>query len=90
MWGWPTRKRLHQALAAKETYDFLGSPEGELALAQAAVYIATAPKSNALYTAYKAAIAAGQGDGVAGAAQDHSQCADETDEAAGVWRGLHV
>jgi putative ATPase len=45
----------HQALAAKETYDFLGSPEGELALAQAVVYIATAPKSNALYTAYKAA-----------------------------------
>ena len=44
----------HQALAAKETYDFLGSPEGELALAQATVYIATAPKSNALYTAYKA------------------------------------
>ena len=46
---------LHQALAAKETFDFLGSPEGELALAQAAVYIATAPKSNALYTAFKAA-----------------------------------
>jgi putative ATPase len=45
----------HQALAAKETYDFLGSPEGELALAQATVYIATAPKSNALYSAYKAA-----------------------------------
>jgi putative ATPase len=46
---------VHQALAAKETYDFLGSPEGELALAQAVVYIATAPKSNALYTAYSAA-----------------------------------
>lgn len=46
---------LHQALAAKETFDFLGSPEGELALAQAAVYIATAPKSNAVYTAFKAA-----------------------------------
>jgi putative ATPase len=46
---------VHQALAAKETFDFLGSPEGELALAQAAVYIATAPKSNALYTAFKAA-----------------------------------
>lgn len=45
----------HQALAAKETYDFLGSPEGELALAQATVYIATAPKSNALYTAFKGA-----------------------------------
>ncbi|GJD53287.1 Replication-associated recombination protein A [Methylobacterium crusticola] len=43
------------ATAAKEAFDFLGSPEGELALAQAAVYLATAPKSNALYTAYKAA-----------------------------------
>ena len=31
MWGWRTREALHQALAAKETYDFLGSPEGELA-----------------------------------------------------------
>jgi putative ATPase len=47
---------LHQALAAKETFDFLGSPEGELALAQATVYIATAPKSNALYTAFKGAM----------------------------------
>jgi putative ATPase len=43
------------ANAAKETYDFLGSPEGELAIAQALVYCATAPKSNALYTAFKAA-----------------------------------
>ncbi|BCM84440.1 replication-associated recombination protein A [Methylobacterium indicum] len=43
------------ANAAKEAFDFLGSPEGELALAQAAVYLATAPKSNAVYTAYKAA-----------------------------------
>ncbi len=46
-----------QALAAKDAFDFLGSPEGELALAQATVYIATAPKSNAVYNAYKAAIA---------------------------------
>ncbi|MEW5424484.1 replication-associated recombination protein A [Amorphus sp. 3PC139-8] len=43
------------ANAAKDAYDFLGSPEGELALAQAAVYLAAAPKSNAVYTAYKAA-----------------------------------
>jgi putative ATPase len=43
------------ANAAKETYDFLGSPEGELAIAQAIVYLATAPKSNALYKAFKAA-----------------------------------
>jgi putative ATPase len=47
---------MHQALAAKETYDFLGSPEGELAIAQAVVYVATAPKSNALYTAFKGAM----------------------------------
>jgi len=43
----------HQALAAKETFDFLGSPEGDLALAQAVVYVATAPKSNAVYKAFK-------------------------------------
>jgi len=47
---------LTQALAAKETFDFLGSPEGELALAQVTVYLATAPKSNAAYSAYKAAM----------------------------------
>ncbi|HWW46697.1 MAG TPA: replication-associated recombination protein A [Xanthobacteraceae bacterium] len=43
------------ANAAKDAYDFLGSPEGELAIAQAVVYVATAPKSNAVYMAYKAA-----------------------------------
>jgi putative ATPase len=43
------------ALAAKDAYDFLGSPEGELAIAQAVVYLASAPKSNATYVAYKAA-----------------------------------
>ncbi len=42
-------------LAAKDAYDYLGSPEGELALAQACVYLATAPKSNAVYTAFKSA-----------------------------------
>ena len=41
--------------AAKDAYDFLGSPEGELAIAQAVIYVATAPKSNAAYTAFKAA-----------------------------------
>jgi putative ATPase len=43
------------ANAAKEAFDFLGSPEGELAIAQAVIYIATAPKSNAAYAAYGAA-----------------------------------
>jgi putative ATPase len=40
------------ANAAKDAYDFLGSPEGELALAQAVIYVATAPKSNAAYVAF--------------------------------------
>ncbi|MFL5087178.1 MAG: replication-associated recombination protein A [Xanthobacteraceae bacterium] len=40
------------ANAAKDAYDFLGSPEGELAIAQAVIYLATAPKSNAAYVAY--------------------------------------
>lgn len=44
---------IHQALAAKDAYHFLGSPEGELAIAQAALYLATAPKSNAAYEAEK-------------------------------------
>ncbi len=43
------------ANAAKDAYDFLGSPEGELALVQALIYVATAPKSNAAYNAYSAA-----------------------------------
>lgn len=46
---------LQMALNAWDTYERLGSPEGELTLAQAVVYMATAPKSNAVYTAYKAA-----------------------------------
>jgi len=45
-------RALQVALAAKDAYDFLGSPEGELALAQAAVYLATAPKSNAVNRAF--------------------------------------
>lgn len=44
------------ANAAKEACDFLGSPEGELAIAQAVIYMATAPKSNAAYTAFGAAM----------------------------------
>jgi putative ATPase len=46
---------LVQCVAAKDTYDFLGSPEGELAIVQACLYLATAPKSNAVYAAQKGA-----------------------------------
>ena len=51
------------ANAAKDAYDFLGSPEGELAFANAVVYLATAPKSNAVYTAFKAATRAAKSNG---------------------------
>jgi putative ATPase len=50
-------------LAAWQTYERLGSPEGELALAQAVVYLALSPKSNAVYTAYKAARTAARDSG---------------------------
>jgi putative ATPase len=53
------------AVAAKEAVHFIGMPEGNTALAQAAIYLATAPKSNAVYTAYTAA-----------AADAHTQAAD--------------
>jgi putative ATPase len=48
-------RALSVSLAARDTYDFLGSPEGDLALAEAAVYLATAPKSNRVYAAWGAA-----------------------------------
>jgi putative ATPase len=48
-------RALTLALAAKEAYHFLGTPEGELALAQCAVFLATAPKSNAVYAGFNAA-----------------------------------
>lgn len=51
------------ANAAKDAYDFLGSPEGELALSEAVIYLATAPKSNANYVAYKAAMRAARDQG---------------------------
>ncbi|MGO4643099.1 replication-associated recombination protein A [Mesorhizobium sp. 2RAF45] len=51
------------ANAAKDAYDYLGSPEGELAFAEATVYLATAPKSNAVYTAFKAATQAAKQHG---------------------------
>jgi putative ATPase len=54
---------LVQCLAAKDAYDFLGSPEGELAIANAVLYLATAPKSNAGYKAYGAAARAAKETG---------------------------
>lgn len=53
--GMADPQALVQALAAKDMYDFLGSPEGEIALAQTVIYLATAPKSNAVYMGLAAA-----------------------------------
>lgn len=54
---------LLQCLAAKEMYDFLGSPEGEIGIVQACIYLATAPKSNAAYMAQKKAWASAKDTG---------------------------
>ncbi|MGB7373664.1 replication-associated recombination protein A [Pontixanthobacter sp.] len=54
---------LAQCLAAKQAYEFLGSPEGEVAIVQACLYLATAPKSNAAYTAQKASFKSAQHTG---------------------------
>lgn len=54
---------LVQAIAAKDAFDFLGSPEGELAIAQAVIYLATAPKSNAVYRAFGKATSDAAGTG---------------------------
>ena len=54
---------LVQANAARDAYELLGSPEGEPALAQAVLYMATAPKSNAAYTAFKGAMASARETG---------------------------
>jgi putative ATPase len=55
--GLAAPEALNLCLSARDMVDFLGSPEGELALAQAVVYLALAPKSNAIYTAYGAVMA---------------------------------
>ncbi len=79
-----------QALAAKDVFDFLGSPEGELALAQTVIYLATAPKSNAAYKAFGAAMRTAKEGRKPGAAQAHSQCADAADEGGGIRRRVRV
>ena len=71
-----------------ETYQRLGSPEGELALAQAVVYLALAPKSNAVYGAYKAARQGREGDRIGAAAQAYPERADGDDEGSGLFRRL--
>ncbi len=78
------------ANAAKEAYDFLGSPEGELAIAQAVIYCATAPKSNAAYLAYKGRDAAGEGAWLADAAEGDLERVHQIDAVRGLWDRLRL
>ncbi len=73
-------RALRVALDACETYERLGSPEGELALAEAALYMAIAPKSNAAYVAYGAARELVQQRHYAAGARAPAQCPDPPDE----------
>ena len=61
--GMADPQALVQAIAAREAYEMLGSPEGELALVQCVLYLATAPKSNAAYVAYTSASASAKEHG---------------------------
>ena len=81
---------LVQANAAKDAYDFLGSPEGELALAQCVIYLATAPKSNAGYRAFGAAMRTAKEGGSLAAAETHPERADQAHERGGLRRRLHL
>lgn len=61
--GLAAPQALQLCISAWESYERLGTPEGELALAQAVIYLASAPKSNAVYTAYKQALATAKASG---------------------------
>ena len=73
------------ALAAKDAYDFLGIPEGELAIAQAVIYCATAPKSNAAYVGFFGTPSASPGSGFACAAERYPERADASYEGEDYW-----
>ena len=77
-----------QALAAWDTYDRLGSPEGELAIAQCVIYLATAPKSNAAYTRLWRGATDGARDRLVDAADAHPERADAADAQSRLRQGL--
>ena len=76
------------AVAAKDAVHFIGMPEGNTALAQAAIYLATAPKSNAVYEAYNRAADDAHSDVARAGAAAPAQRADEADEGARLREGL--
>ncbi len=76
--------------AAKDAYDFLGSPEGELALAQAVIYVATAPKSNAAYVAYGRAMRTAKEAGSLVPPKHILNAPTKLMQARGLWLGLRL
>ena len=79
-----------RALAAWQAYERLGSPEGDLAIAGLVIYLATAPKSNAAYKAFKAATKAAAQNRITWPASAYSERANQIDETAWLWRRLCV
>ena len=83
-------RALRMALDAAETYERLGSPEGELALGECVLYLAVAPKSNAAYKAFNAARAFIARGRLAPGADAPAQCADQAHEESGLRQGLSL
>ena len=81
---------MRSTLDAWEAYDRLGSPEGELAIAQAVVYLACAPKSNAVYVAMGEAMEDVEQFGTLEVPLRAAQCAHPADEGAGLRAGLSL
>ena len=77
-------------LQSWETYERLGSPEGDLALAQALVYLALAPKSNGAYVGYKAAMRLAKQSGSEPPPKTYPECSDVVDERSGLRRRLCI
>ncbi len=86
--GLAAPEALNLCLSAKEAIDFLGSPEGDLALAEAVVYLCLAPKSNSVYTAYGAVQAGDRAHPPGACAAASAQRAHAADEGAGLRQGL--
>ena len=78
------------AVAAKDAAHFIGMPEGNTALAQAAIYLATAPKSNAIYTRVRRGGCRRAHPGGRSGAAPSAERADQADEAAGLREGISV
>ena len=81
---------LNVAMNAMEAFKFLGHPEGELAIAQAAVYLATAPKSNSIYAAYGKVQQVVKKAGSLPVPLSYPQCAHPADERFGLRPGLQI